>query len=82
MTGSALKFLIKFLSVPATANVKVQHTAPASTKQIHDSKSIVSKMTQLTQTALSTPEMKKVIDQVGLMMIQPSLIVAQPVTQS
>ena len=39
-------------------------------------------MTQSTQAALSTPDMKKVVDQVGLMMIQPSVIVAQPETQS
>ena len=68
--------------VPATADVKVQYTAPAGTKQIHDSKTITSKMTQSTQAALSTPEMKKVVDQVGLMMVQPSVIVAQPETQS
>ena len=39
-------------------------------------------MAQSTQAALSTPEMKKVVDQVGLMMVQPSVIVAQPETQS
>ena len=39
-------------------------------------------MTQSTQAALSTPDMKKVVDQVGLMMIQPSVIVAQPETPS
>ena len=70
------------MSVPATADVKVQYTAPTGTKQIHDSKSIASNMAQSTQAALSTPEMKKVVDQVGLMMVQPSVIVAQPETQS
>jgi len=69
-------------AVPATADVKVQYTAPTGTKQIHDSKSIASNMAQSTQAALSTPEMKKVVDQVGLMMVQPSVIVAQPETQS
>ena len=61
--------------VPATADVKVQYTAPAGTKQIHDSKTITSKMTQSTQAALSTPAMKKVVDQAELKMVQPSVIV-------
>merc|ERR1711933_567862 len=49
-------------SVPASANIKVQYTAPAGTKQIHDSKTIASKMAKSTKVALNTPEMKKIVD--------------------
>ena len=81
MVGSLYNSSLTF-TVPASANVKVQYTAPAGTKQIHDSKTIASKMAKSTKAALSTPEMKKVVDQVGLMMVQPSVIVGQPETQS
>ena len=67
--------LINFLSVPATANVKAQYTAPADSKQIDDSTAIASKMIQSIQAALNTPTMEKIVVQVGLKMVQPSVIV-------
>ena len=63
---------VEFVLVPASASVKVQYTAPAGTQQIHDSKTIASKMTQSTQAALS---MKQIVDQAELKLIQPSVIV-------
>ena len=67
--------LTNFLSVPATADVKAQYTAPADSKQIDDSTAIKSKMIQSIQAALNTPTMEKIVVQVGLKMVQPSVIV-------
>ena len=66
--------LSNYFSEPATANVEVQYTAPAGTKQIHDSKAISSSVLKSTQAALSTAEMKTIVDQAGLKMVQPSVI--------
>ena len=66
--------LYNYFSEPATANVEVQYTAPAGTKQIHDSKAISSSVLKSTQAALSTAEMKTIVDQAGLKMVQPSVI--------
>ena len=56
---------------PASANVKIQYSAPIGTKQVHDSKTINARVTKLTKSALSVPAWKFIVDQTDLKTIKP-----------
>ena len=56
---------------PATANVKIQYSAPTGTQQVYDSETINARVTKLTKSALSLPAWKFIIDQVDLKTIKP-----------